>query len=43
MDAGVPWKLLTQHQISEVHALEAELGVAHDQEYGTTWGESIDV
>jgi len=42
-EAGLPWKDLIQYQISQVHALEAELGVAHDQEYGTTWGESIDI
>jgi len=37
------WKELTRHQISEIHRLEAELGVAHDQLYGISWDDEVDL
>jgi len=40
---ATPWQELVRPLIAEVHALEAEMGVAHDQEVGVTWAESIDI
>lgn len=34
---------LVRWQVAQVHSLEAELGVAHDQEYGITWDQELEL
>ena len=43
--AGPPavcWRELVSWRVAQVHSLEAQLGVAHDQEYGITWDEGLE-
>jgi hypothetical protein len=39
---SIPWQEVVGWKIAQVHSLEAELGVAHDMEYGITWDEDLE-
>ena len=41
--SSVVWQDLARPLIAEVHAIEAEMGLAHDIELGITWPDSVDV
>jgi hypothetical protein len=39
---SISWQELVGWKVAQVHSLEAELGVAHDMEYGITWDEQLE-